>query len=202
MATENHPVYFSLHLTGNLRTKSGAQIAEWLPPQVEDLHAQMKNWDWSKPFEFEMPEKSIISTFTDILEDDGLPDALPEVGKLILYDSSKLTDFIKGSFLDQYGFIVSDRAKSILVHFNLGIHKFYPLTLMQKGELYRNYWFFKSLSNSLENARRESLDLIKVNTSGTTEVVVSERLAVALSTLSGVKPEALGNTNAKYGPDS
>ena len=52
------------------------------------MKQKMNNWDWSQPFEFEMPEKSLSSEFHAILKDNVLPEELPEVGKFLLYDSS------------------------------------------------------------------------------------------------------------------
>ena len=95
---EDTTEYFILDIVGNKKTKSGDQISEWLHPKVEEMKNKMNDWDWSKPFEFEMPEKSLVSEFDEILKDNLLPDELPEVGKFQLYDSSKLTDLIKGSF--------------------------------------------------------------------------------------------------------
>jgi hypothetical protein len=140
--------YFTLEIIGNNRIKSGDQISEWLHPKVEEMKNKMNDWDWSKPFEFEMPEKSLVSEFDEILKDNRLPDELPKVGKFQLYDSSKLTDFIKGSFLEQYGLIVSEKAKTVLTKFNLGNHKFFPLTVCYKNIDYNNYFFLKCLTTS------------------------------------------------------
>jgi hypothetical protein len=147
---EDSKSYFTLEVVGNKRTKSGDQINEWLSPQVEEMNRKMNEWDWSKPFEFEMPQKSLVSEFDDLLKGDELPENLPEIGKLLLFDSSKFTDFIKGSFLDQYGYIVSAKAKSILSEFNLGRHKFYPLTITLKGFDNNDYFFLKCLTNSID----------------------------------------------------
>jgi len=147
---EDTKEYFILDIVGNKKTKSGDQISEWLHPKVEEMKNKMNDWDWSKPFEFEMPEKSLVSEFEEILKDNGLPDELPEVGKFLLYDSSKLTDFIKGSFLEQYGFIVSEKAKTLLTQFNLGHHKFFPITICHKDIDYNNYFFLKCLTTSYD----------------------------------------------------
>lgn len=140
--------YFTLEIIGNKKTKSGDQISEWLHPKIEEVKNKMNDWDWSKPFEFEMPEKSLVSQFDEILKDNRLPDELPEVGRFQLYDSSKLTDFIKGSFLEQYGLIVSGKAKTVLTQFNLGRHKFYPITICYKDIDYNDYFFLKCLTSS------------------------------------------------------
>lgn len=145
---EDTEEYFILNIVGNKKTKSGDQISEWLHPNVEEMKNKMNNWDWSKPFEFEMPEKSLVSEFDEILKDNRLPDELPEVGKFQLYDSSKLTDFIKGSFLEQYGLIVSKKAKTVLAQFNLGHHKFFPITICYKDIDYNDYFFLKCFTIS------------------------------------------------------
>lgn len=148
--------YFILDVVGNKKTKSGDQISEWLHPKVEEMKNKLNDWDWSKPFEFEMPEKSLVSEFDEILKDNCLPDELPEVGKFQLYDSSKLTDFIKGSFLEQYGLIVSEKAKAVLTQFNLGHHKFFPITICHKDIGYNEYFFLKCLTRS-----NDYLDFVK-----------------------------------------
>ena len=142
--------YQLFKLTGNKKTKSGDQIEEWITPQIADMQKKMQQWDWSKPFEFEMPDKPIATQFDDVLKENGLPDKLPELVKVFLYSSSKLTDFIKGSFLEQYGLIVSAKAKVVLEQFNIGKHKFYHIILNQKSVDYDNYYFFKSLTNANE----------------------------------------------------
>jgi hypothetical protein len=142
--------YFILEVVGNKKTKSGDQISEWIHPKVEEMKQKMNDWDWSQPFEFEMPEKSFVSEFHAILKDNGLPEELPEVGKFLLFDSSKLTDFIKGSFLEQYGLIVSERAKTLLTQFNLGNHNYFPISILHKGIDHNNYYFLKCLTNSNE----------------------------------------------------
>jgi hypothetical protein len=147
---EDTKEYLILEIIGNKRTKSGDQISEWLHPKVEEMKQKMNDWDWSQPFEFEMPEKSLISEFHEILKDNGLPDELPEVGKFLLFESSRLTDFIKGSFLEQYGLIVSEKAKTLLTKFNLGNHNYFPITILHKGIVHDNYFFLKCLTNSNE----------------------------------------------------
>lgn len=142
--------YQVFELTGNKKTKSGDQVEKWITPQIADMQKKMQQWDWSKPFELEMPDKPIATQFDDVLKKNGLPDKLPELVKVFLYSSSKLTDFIKGSFLEQYGLIVSTKAKVVLEQFNIGKHKFYPIILNQKNIDYDDYYFFKSLTNANE----------------------------------------------------
>ncbi len=148
---EDSKEYYIIEVIGNRRTKSGDQISEWLHPKVEEMKQKMNDWDWNKPFEFEMPEKSLVSEFYEILKDNGLPDELPEVGKFQLFESSKLTDFIKGSFLEQYGLIVSEKAKTLLTKFNLGKHNYFPITILHKGIDHNNYFFLRCLTNSNEH---------------------------------------------------
>lgn len=140
--------YKILTIKGNKKTKSGDQIESWTTPTVDKLLKQMDEWDWNKTFEFEMPEKPLVSIFEEALWGDKLPAKLPEKIKLFLYKSSKLTDFINGTFLEQYGIIVSEKAKEILEQFNIGKFKFYPLTVVQNEIEYDNYYFFKCLTNS------------------------------------------------------
>lgn len=140
--------YFSVDLIGNKRTKYGDQIADWIHPQVEEMLKQMNEWDWSKPFEFETPGQPLVSEILDKFQGNNLPKKLPNIGKFKLFDSSKLTDFIKGGFLQNDGFLVSEKAKALLTKFNIGMSRFYPITLSLNGVDHNNYYFLKSLTNS------------------------------------------------------
>jgi hypothetical protein len=139
-----------LELTGNNRTKSGDQIKEWISPEVETMKSKMETWDWTKPFTFEITDNGIVNKYDNLLKNDGLPEYLPDLGRFELFESSNLTDFIEGSFLEQYGLIVSKKAKEILEQFNIGRYKFYPLSINHKGINHNDYFFFKSLTISDE----------------------------------------------------
>lgn len=139
---------FQLELTGNKRT--GDQIENWKSPSVLKMEQHFKNWDGKLELNFEIKEGGEIRTFNELLGGESVPQELPEIGQMILYKSSKITDFIKGSFLEQYGLIVSDKAKSILDSFNIGHHKYYPLEIVHKSEIYSDYWFLRSSASVKE----------------------------------------------------
>lgn len=139
---------FRLELTGNKRT--GDQIENWKSPSVLKMEQRFKNWDGKSQLNFEIPEGGEIRRFDELLDGENVPEELPEIGQMILYKSSKITDFIKGSFLEQYGFIVSDKAKDILDKFNLGEHKHYPLEIVHKNQIYSNYWFLRNSASLKE----------------------------------------------------
>lgn len=134
--------FFQLELTGNKRT--GDQIEDWKPPSVQSIEEHFKDWDGKSELKFDMPKGGEIRKFHDLLNGDNVPEELPQIGQMMLYKSSKITDFIKGSFLEQYGFIVSDKAKDLLNNFNLGEHKYYPIEIVHKNQIYNNYWFLRS----------------------------------------------------------
>jgi hypothetical protein len=133
---------FQLELTGNKRT--GDQIEDWKSPAVIKMEQRLNDWDGKSHLDFEIPEGGEVRKFEELLVNENVPIELPEIGQMKLYQSSKVTDFIKGSFLEQYGFIVSGKAKVILEKFNLGKCKYYPLELIHKEQVYSNYWFLRS----------------------------------------------------------
>lgn len=130
-------------LTGNSRTPAGSQIEEWISPGTMKIFREMDHWKGNKTFQFEVPNegKGEMSVYFELFEKTPLPKSLPDSGYFTLYKSSKLTDFISGSFLSKYGIIISPRAKKILEKYQLGSHKFYPLYLEYKSEKHEYYLF-------------------------------------------------------------
>lgn len=124
-------------------TSSGGQIKEWLSPEVKMMNSKVDSWDWSKPFEIDIPDKSLSSKYADIFRANPIPEVLPDIGEMILYSKVKLTDVISGSFLSQYGFIISDKLKDILTDYSMGSHKYYPLRIVHKNKDYSNYSFLR-----------------------------------------------------------
>lgn len=151
--------FFQLELTGNKRT--GDQIEDWRSPSVQLMEQRFKNWDGESELSFEVPEGGEIKKFDNLLHDENVPEELPEIGQMTLYKSSRITDFIKGSFLEQYGFIVSDKAKDTLNKFKLGEHKFYPLEIIHKNQKYSNYWFLRSSASVKEYVDFEKSNFYK-----------------------------------------
>ncbi len=133
---------FKLILTGNKRT--GSQIQEWNPPISKEIEDAFKNWDGKSQIDFAFPEGGEVRKYEILFSENKVPESVPELGQMELYKSSKVTDFISGSFLEQYGLIVSQKVKNTLQKFDLGNHNFYPLELVHKGIIHNNYWFFRS----------------------------------------------------------
>jgi hypothetical protein len=140
--------FFELNLKGN--PKTGSQIKDWLSPKIIAMKNDLDTWDWSKPYNPDLTGESEVKQFDRLLSLDENPDTLPEIGYFELYKSSKLTDFVSGSFMQQYGLIVSNIAKDILETHNLGQVKFYNLSLEHKGQFYNNYFFLKTLSSAVD----------------------------------------------------
>jgi hypothetical protein len=132
---------FQLELTGNKKT--GDQIENWKSPSVTKMEERLKNWDGKSQLNFEIQEGGEVKKYDDLLEGENVPEELPAIGQMVLYKSSKITDFISGSFLNQYGLIVSDRAKNVFDNLNIGNHKYYPLEVVHKNEVFKDYWFLR-----------------------------------------------------------
>tara|TARA_B100000674_G_C37661474_1_gene832699 strand:- start:29 stop:793 length:765 start_codon:yes stop_codon:yes gene_type:complete len=134
--------FFQLNLTGS--SKAGDQIEDWISPGTKKINKLFKLWDEKSPLELpEIEEGGEISKFHKILDKDEIPEVLPEIGDMQLYKSAKPTDFITGSFLEQYGLIISKQAMEILETFNLGEFKCFPLGIIHKKKTYNNYFFIK-----------------------------------------------------------
>lgn len=140
--------YFKLELLGNKRT--GNQIKEWRSKGVIELEETLANWDHSTLLEIPMEDGGEIQKFHLALEGNNIPDNLPDLGQMLLYNSSKLTDFINGSFLDQYGFIVNNETIDIIKKLNTEKHNSYPIELIHKSDLIKSFSFFK-FSASADN---------------------------------------------------
>ena len=142
---------FELRLTGNAKTKDGCQIEDWKSAASIKIAQSIGEWDRKTPLDVEMPNngKGEIKIFIDLLKGENLPEKLPDLGYFTLCKSSKTTDFVNGSFLDQYGWIVSSHAKAILEQFNLGEHCFYPVVLEHRDVRF-DYFFLKTCANGDE----------------------------------------------------
>ena len=127
--------------------KTCDQIKDWKSVGTLEIEEKMKSFDFSKSISFEIPDEPEINKFENLLTDYDVPKELPPLGYFELYKSAKLTDFITGSFLSQYGLIVSDKAKRVFELFNCGKKQFYALTLEHKETKYSNYIFFRTDSN-------------------------------------------------------
>lgn len=140
--------FLELDLKGN--PKTGSQIKNWISAGVIKMKKEMENWDRPKLFIPALSEEPEIKQFDKLLSAEANPQTLPDLGYFELFKSSKLTDFITGSCLQQYGLIISKKAKEIFEQFNLGQAKFYPLTLEHKGNFYGEYFLLKTLSSGVE----------------------------------------------------
>lgn len=146
---EGQPIsqdFIEIKLLGNKRTWS--QINEWCSAGWLASKKEMDAWDLSKPHIVKEQAEPEIKKFTKILSSNMIPQSLPDIGYFELYKSSKFTDFITGSFLEQYGLIVSDKIKNIFSQFNIGPSKFYPLTLELKGQKNTDYHFLRTTASA------------------------------------------------------
>lgn len=134
--------FYEIHIEGNKRT--GDQIEDWNAPHI----SKMVNADGSSVKKGETPNggKGYIESFYSVLKENNLSGKLPEIGSFTLYKSAKVTDFISGSFLSQYGIILSGKAKRVMEQFNLGDHRFYPLGIEHKDQLYPDYFLLRTIS--------------------------------------------------------
>ncbi len=143
--------FFEMDIIGNKRT--GNQIEDWTSQKSIEIAKKFENWDGKSEMNFEIPNegKGEVSIFTQLLENENLPKKLSGLGHFNLYKSSKITDFISGSFLSQFGIIVSKKVKEIMEGFNLGDHRFYPIELEQNGKFYPDYFLLKTLAKTDEH---------------------------------------------------
>jgi hypothetical protein len=137
--------FYEIEIIGNKRT--GDQIDDWESPGSREIEKAFNNWDGKSELKFNFPEKGVIDIFIQLLKNDNLPSKIPDIGSFVLYKSSKVTDFINGGFVSQYGLVISEKVKDILIKFNLGKHQFYPLKIKHKELVYKNYFLFKTLSS-------------------------------------------------------
>jgi len=85
--------------------------------------------------------------------DDGRPESVRNItygvipvedridfGVLRLYKSSKVSDTISAANLSSDGFYLSEFAKEIFSQFNLGEHKYFPVTFLHEGIYYNYFW--------------------------------------------------------------
>ncbi|WP_412560841.1 hypothetical protein [Winogradskyella sp. MIT101101] len=145
---ENSGDYFKLDLVGNKRT--GNQIKDWHPPSTREIEKIFANWDGKSELHFDLPTGGAINEFHKKLSGNDVPKTLPEIGQMELYKSSKLTDFISGSFLEQYGLMVNDKTLKLLTKFKIGNYNHFPFEVIQNGEILSNYNFLRN-SASMEN---------------------------------------------------
>ena len=138
--------FYEIQITGNKRT--GNQIEDWESVGSLEIEKAFKNWDGKSELKFNFPEKGEVEIFTNLLRGDNLPAKIPDIGSFVLFKSSKVTDFINGGFVSQYGIVISEKVKDILIKYNLGNHQFYPLKIKHKDLVYKNYFLFKSLSTA------------------------------------------------------
>ncbi|MBU3660005.1 MAG: hypothetical protein FGM14_09055 [Flavobacteriales bacterium] len=138
--------FYEIEIIGNKRT--GNQIDNWESVGSLEVEEAFKNWDGKTELKFDFPEKGEIEIFNNLLKYDNLPSKIPDIGSFVLFKSSKVTDFINGGFVSQFGVIVNEKVKDILIKYNLGKHQFYPLKIKHKDEYYKNYFLFKTLSSA------------------------------------------------------
>ncbi len=138
--------FYEIEIIGNKRT--GNQIEDWESVGSLEVERAFNNWDGKTELKFNLPEKGEVDIFAQLLKNDNLPSKIPDIGSFVLYKSSKVTDFINGGFVSQYGLVISEKVKAILTKFNLGKHQFYPLKIKHNDLVYKNYFLFKTLSSA------------------------------------------------------
>lgn len=140
--------FYEIEIEGNKRT--GDQIKDWESVGSLEIEKAFNNWDGKSELKFNFLEKGEIDVFMKLLGKNNLPSKIPDIGSFSLYKSSKVTDFISGGFVSQYGIVISGKVKDIFIKYNLGKHQFYPLKIKHKDIIYKNYFLFKTLS-TVEN---------------------------------------------------
>jgi hypothetical protein len=80
--------------------------------------------------------------YHELFAEDKLPNKLPEKITFILPKNRKLTDFVGSGFLCSYGFLISQKVLEIILKYNLGNYKTYPVEILHKDQLHTNYYFF------------------------------------------------------------
>jgi len=81
------------------------------------------------------------------LTNDEFPDFEPEL-IFELEEKAILTDAVSPSNISAKGFLINQKVKDILQHFNLMEHKYYPATLIIKGNRLEYFWLhFKDNSD-------------------------------------------------------
>lgn len=73
------------------------------------------------------------------LTNEDFPDFEPEL-IFELEEKAILTDVVSPSNISAKGFPINQKVKDILGHFNLMEHRYYPATLIEKGNKYDYYW--------------------------------------------------------------
>lgn len=73
------------------------------------------------------------------LRNDEFPNFAPDL-VFELEKKAKLTDFISPSNISANGFLINQKVKDLLSQFNLMEHRYYPATLIVKGNKLNYYW--------------------------------------------------------------
>ena len=77
---------------------------------------------------------------------DTLPSFEPNLDAFILHKQAKPTDFLSNS-LTSVGYLVSEKAKTLLSQFNLPEHKFYPASVLHKNEPLKGYYWLQIIND-------------------------------------------------------
>lgn len=73
------------------------------------------------------------------LSNENFPDFEPDL-VFELEEKAILTDVVSPSNISAKGFLINQRVKDILSHFNLMEHQYYPATLIVRGDRLQYYW--------------------------------------------------------------
>jgi hypothetical protein len=141
--------FFKLTLLGNKRT--GDQIEYWKSPTSEIIDKLYEDFAKNPESTLEIPKGGSMDDFHKLLTGNNVPKKLPEIGKMVLYKSSKISDFISGSFLKQYGLIINEKTRNVLTDFNLGNYKCFQFDLIHKDKVYPDYYFLRNSASITEH---------------------------------------------------
>jgi hypothetical protein len=73
------------------------------------------------------------------------PAFTPNLQYFVLAHKAKVTDFIQNSFISAYGFLISQKAKSIMVNFNLPQHIYFIAGVMYHKKMLGDYYWLHLL---------------------------------------------------------
>ncbi len=73
------------------------------------------------------------------------PAFIPNLQYFVLAHKAKVTDFIQKSFISAYGFLISQKAKNIMVNFNLPQHIYFVAGVMYHKKMLGDYYWLHLL---------------------------------------------------------
>lgn len=99
--------------------------------------------------EYDYNASNSISAMSSLVNDE-VPSFIPNLESFVLKPKAKLTDIISTGYASDKGFLISDKAKSILKIYNIDKGIYYPATVEYKGQKFP-YSFLYIASYFIEN---------------------------------------------------